>query len=358
MKVSNVQPQRLEIQGVEADKPSDGAVLSADVTGDLSRLAGQTVYVLVEDGTQTFEVVSTEIRANGIGNQITLRAKSTLGRSGTIEGILNVHVCLDLACKSPLGNSPVSVPYKLTLAPAIKIVEASPIQVEVPFGTIGYQDAFVAYAVRRPVTLRVPPDFVGGIPNYGTEWTASTGRAPAVLATLSHGALPAGESVPAEMMFGLAPVGTYSSKLKLSSWSGNRSAESVVTVNYVVKESGQRMLYVPSTISAQTGSTGRGTDASAVTVVAADGAQYTRVGRIVYSANSRSVKWLYLTSVSGGAAALNTTRFFSSVSNCGGEFLLVNCLPAGNYTAMVYLATEAGDEAPVPLPVSMQVLNF
>lgn len=357
VKVTNVQPQLLQIQGVEADKPSDGVVLSADVTGDLSRLAGQTVYVLVEDPTKTFEVVNTEIHANGIGNQIVLRVKSTLGRSGTTDGTLKVNVCLDLACNSPLGNSPVSVPYKLTIAPAIKIAEASPIQVEVPFGAIGYQDAFVTYAVRRAVTLQVPPDFVGGIPDYGTEWTASTPNAPAMLATLEHPALQAGQSVPALMNFGLKPVGNYRSTLKLSNWSGNRLAESVVTVNYVVKESGQRMAYVPTTLAATTGSTGRLTDGPAVSVIAADAALYTRVGRVAYSANSGAVKWLTLMKVEGGALAEGGTYFFSSMSNCGTETQLANCLPPGSYTAMVYFATDAGVESPVPLQVSMQVVQ-
>ncbi|MCE4536044.1 hypothetical protein LXT12_02060 [Pelomonas sp. P7] len=351
VRVSNLKPQRVDIQAVETERSIFGVELSADVVGDLTRLSGQTIYMIIEDGTGLFEVASTTISPTGVDNRILLKLKSTLGKAGTLEGNLRLNVCIDVACKTSLGNSPLSIPYKLTIAPGVRLADSSPITVEVPFGAV-LADAYGANAVNRPVTLNVPSDFagVGSIPPFETDW--SSAQANARLALLQYGAIVPGQAVAGALLFPPAPVGNYSAKLKLSSIVGNSSiaAESAVDVNYVVKDSGQRMLYQPSTMSVQSSSNGD----IGLSVVAADGAKYTRVGHIAYSASSGSVRWLFLQPASAGAFSMGTV-FLVSPDACGVDLPRVSCLTRGAYTADVFLATDAGVEAPVPYRVQLMV---
>ncbi|MBI3350516.1 MAG: hypothetical protein HY020_25380 [Burkholderiales bacterium] len=351
VQVSNLRPQRVDMQVVETERSIFGIELSADVVGDLSRLSGQTVYVIVEDGTGLFDIASTTISPTGVDNRIMLKLKSTLGRAGTLEGTLKLNVCIDAACKTSLGNSPLLIPYKLSIAAGVKIADTSPVTVEVPFGTV-LADAYSANAVNRAVTLSVPSNFmgVGTIPPFETDWSST--QANARLALLQYGAIVPGQSTSGALLFPPAPVGSYSAKLKLSSIVGNSSvaAESSVDVNYVVKDSGQRMLYQPSTMSVAAGSNG----GIGLSVVAADGAKYTRVGHIAYSANSGSVRWLFLQPASAGAYAMGTV-FLVSPDACGVELPRLGCLARGAYTADVFLATDAGVEAPTPYRVQLMV---
>jgi hypothetical protein len=350
VRVSNLRPQRVDMQVVETERSIFGVELSADVVGDLTRLSGQTIYVIIEDSTALFEIVSTTLSPTGLDNRILLKLKSTLGRSGTLEGNLRLNVCIDTACKSPLGNSPLLIPYKLTIATGVKISDASPIKVEVPFGTV-LADSYGAYAASRSVTLNVPADiFSGVIPPFETDWSST--QPFAWLAALQYGSIVPGQSTAGALMFPPAPVGNYSAKLKLSSVVGTNSiaAESAVDVNYVVKDSGQRMLYQPSTMSVVSPSNG----GIGLSVVAADGAKYTRVGRIAYSASSGSVRWLYLQSASSGAFFMGTV-FLVSPNACGAEGPMLSCLARGSYTADVFLATDAGVEAPTPYRVQLVV---
>lgn len=342
VRISNVQPQKIEATVPEAETPMSGFDISADVLGDLSRLNGQTLYVLIEDASGLFDVASTLISPNGLGNRVSLKLKSTLGRGGVIEGNLRLNVCIDAACKQPLGNSPTLIPFKLQIQSGLKLLDASPLQVEVPFGTVTDDGAW-ANAVVRAVSLQVPVGFTGTPTVSWTSVTPALGGAP--LASLTYGALQAGQTVPGRLAFGTLPVGRYAGQLRIRSLVANASveSESVTEVAYVVKASGKSMLFKPAVMDFLLGG------AQGLFVVAADGSTYTQVSRIVYSANAGAARWLLLTPLGVGPSG---SQFQVHAGDCS----MGACGPgSGSYTASVYFATATGVEAPLPYTISLRV---
>ena len=119
-----------------------GERFSAEVTGhvegEMLLLKGKTVYVILEDPTGLFDsnasISFREATPNGVNYSLKLLGK-LLTKAERLTGTLVIRVCLDLACKIPLGRRPLTVAYDFTVHERLA-VSRNAIQVEVPFGTV------------------------------------------------------------------------------------------------------------------------------------------------------------------------------------------------------------------------------
>jgi hypothetical protein len=352
LRITNVTPSSIAQDVREAANPMAGFEIGADLAGDLSRLTGETVYVLIEDARGLFELASTQISPNGLGNRVVLRLKSTLGLTGSLEGNLRLNVCLDTACTRPLGNSPVVLPYRINIVGGVRIAESGPIVVDVPFGEPSPLSGYV-FAARRAVSLVIPANLSGltAIPPFDSGWvTPSGGSGGDQLAGLSYGNVVPGQTIAGELAFFRRPVGSYVSRLKLSSSLesvAGAPVESVTEIRYIVRESAVTMAFDASQSSFVDSATQQ-----FVNVTSAGGLLYGEVSRIVYSPNSGSVNWLQL--LPSFSQIQPTSRLFEVFANkC--QFS-VGCLGSGSYTADVYFRTGAGVESPAAWRVTLQVL--
>lgn len=360
VKLSNVQPQTIDLKTVESEAPQQSVKLTGDVVGDLTRLSGQTLYALVEDPTGLLVVSSTQFMASGVSNSITLGLKSTLGRAGTLQGSLRVNVCLDALCAKPISGSPVTIPYQLSVAPGPKFLEGASMTVEVPFGTLtGASNeplsAYTTPAAQRTLNVKLPDDLPTA-PLYtqlNSNWTFNPDvpydQAWAGLGSSVdiNSSVPAGSTLPMSLTLAAKPVGTYKGRVKLRSiWKPDavppQYGEAVFDVTYSVKDSGKSVMFVPAAFDISSP-----LDIGGPTffrVVGADGTVYSQVSRIVHGAESGGKSWLFLNSYSGDSGVFTLVR-----NNCD----LGGCLLRGRkYTAQVFIATAAGKEADTPFMVS------
>jgi hypothetical protein len=92
-------------------------VLNGTIKGDYERLQGKTVYVTVEDSASMF-LPNAEITLTSTGNyldyRMTLNGRAA-ARAERLSGSLRIYVCLDRACETRLGNSPMTVPYSISV---------------------------------------------------------------------------------------------------------------------------------------------------------------------------------------------------------------------------------------------------
>lgn len=350
VRVTNALPASFAQTVPESANPAIGFEVSADITGDLARLSGETVFVLIEDARGLFELAGSQISPNGLGNRLTLRLKSTLGLSGLQEGSLRVNVCLDAACTRPLGNSPVLLPYRLTVANGVRLASTGPVVVDVPFGeplpTPAYQ-----FAVERAVSLVIPANLsnIGRIPPFDTGWTGADGLGTGLrLALLNYSAVRPGQTIDGTLSFDRRPIGTYVSHLKLGSQIDGVSGvlESLREVRYIVRASGVSMAFDASTSAFVNGGSQQ-----FVQVTAASGDLYDRVSRIAFPTGTPAVQWLNVWLA--GLQQSPTSRLFEvSADRCRNS---VTCLPTGLYSADVFFATSSGIESPTAWRVTLQV---
>lgn len=363
VKLSNVQPQRIDVKTVESTNPQLEVKLTGDVVGDLTSLNGQTLYVLLEDPSGLLSVRDTQFQQTGLGNVITLRTKPTTGRAGVLEGSLKVNVCLDAACTRPIGNSPASIPYKLSISAAPKFVDASAITVEVPFGTLDEAGANAAYpwatpAARRAVNVKMPDDLASAPlwVQLGTEWANDAGVATsqtfAGLGYSSGTSATAGAMFPMVLTLVPKPVGTYRGQVNVRSlWNASSTPpeygeSALLNVTYVVKDSGKPVMFVPAALNTiDDGITTAGP--VFFHVVAADGTLYTKISRIEFGPEAGGLRWLF--PFNSGVAEGGDKTGFTVVHSCD----TAGCVARGRvYTAQIYVATESGKEAATPLTVT------
>ena len=112
-------------------------VLVGTIKGEFEQLQGKSVFVTVEDPAALFlptaEVVVTSA-GSYLDYRLTLNGKAA-ATAGRLTGSLRIFVCLDQACRQPLGGTPLTVPYSITVE-AGPAMDRSVIDIEVPFGTV------------------------------------------------------------------------------------------------------------------------------------------------------------------------------------------------------------------------------
>lgn len=93
------------------------ATLTVLATASDAVLKEPAIFVVLVDSAQVlvpgFQLASVDARTTAV----TVQTSPTLA-VGRYQGSFQVHVCKDLQCRAPLADSPVSLPYDLTIAPA------------------------------------------------------------------------------------------------------------------------------------------------------------------------------------------------------------------------------------------------
>lgn len=127
--LTNVTPARTDLD-INA---GEGAIvqLRGTLVGDLSLLNGRTLFIIVEDPSGAFVPATTSVAVTGTTGEVTLTGPA-LNATGTISGTLRVAVCLDLQCTTQIRNTPVLVPYRVTVHPTLSVPPT--ISITAPFG--------------------------------------------------------------------------------------------------------------------------------------------------------------------------------------------------------------------------------
>ena len=272
VRLSNVQAQGTTQRVYASTTPIGIVWITADVSGDLSRLNGRTIYVIVTDPDGLFEATpAVTIMPNGIGNSIRLFGKSTVGRTGTYRGPLTLRVCLDIACNQQFDGSPVQLPLQIDVLPGLQV--ASPLVVDLAFG-------------QAPTTIEVPVTVPVDAAGFSAALTPLPGKNNgAIFYEHLNAPMPGLRITPRRL-----PVGAYTQTFTLS---GTAFVGPVpyllqtalpVTIN-VRPTPGLEFAIDPPQLALQTLSTGSFIPEAyvpEVTVLAADGLRYSDVSRVQY----------------------------------------------------------------------------
>ncbi|MBJ7311586.1 hypothetical protein ACFOLJ_11750 [Rugamonas sp. CCM 8940] len=108
---------------IGANKPlgatMDNVVLRGSLSGNVAGLNNVPVYVVIEDPASLFQsqaVLTVQADGANYGYALNLVGKP-LTTSGHFNGNLRIFACLDTQCQRPLGGTPLSVPYDVTVSP-------------------------------------------------------------------------------------------------------------------------------------------------------------------------------------------------------------------------------------------------
>ena len=351
LRLSNVSATGTTQRVYASALPLESVTVTADVTGNLQRLNGRTLYIIVTDPDGLFEATpSVFLSSNGIGNSIVLTGKSTQGRAaGTYHGPLTIRVCLDSACTDQFEGSPAVVPLQVEVLPGLQV--PPPLVIDLAFGQ-------TPSAIDVPVT--VPADANGfsvslsPLPggNSGGALTLEPVTPPAVGLRILPRALPVGSYTQTFTLESLAIVNGRGYSLQATlPVTVNVSATPGLIAKIDPPQVGLEALSSGSIIPQQFGPN--------VTVLAADGRQFPAVSRTQYLPagpggvlDAGGIAWLNV--VPGPGPNFWDTAFQPQAYVC--QFVpTTRCLGPGRYAANVYFRTPGGAELPVPLQVTIDV---
>jgi hypothetical protein len=143
--------------------------ITVQASGNLNSLAGKTIYVEVVDPDSLFSHSAALTVTAGVNNTYsTTLTGQVLNTPNTYHGNLQVLVATDAAMTAQLGNSPLSVPFSVTVTPVPTLtVSGSSLVTYLPFnaaaGTIT-PDAAVPSAYAADGIKAILPDAVTVIP--------------------------------------------------------------------------------------------------------------------------------------------------------------------------------------------------
>lgn len=335
--------------------------VTVDVTGDLTRLGGQTLYVLVEDIDQLFLAEARLlVSPDGLNNKLILQGRPTTGRQGRFKGPVKIRVCVDAACASQLGNSPLSIPYDIEVREGLAFASSTPLVVETDFG-VAPKDAVLSYTAPLAAELPSTPSLY-----------AVSGNPPSVDLkdkTPMSGLVQSSPANTVKVSLGLAPVGDRTIQVGLSTRAptlvGTVSLYADTTITYRVRPvQGKAAVFDPTAMTFDTvASPIYGGQNSPLKVLAADGKSYGSVHHVEYlppsasgNLDAGSAQWV-IPVLYGYPSNDWTVTVSIGATACPGNIMDMGrpCLVPGRYDALVYLKTEEGQALPVPVPVSMNV---
>jgi hypothetical protein len=112
---------------IQATVMAEGAMpdvrITGSASGDLKSLAGKVIYVIVEDPDSLF-VHNTALSfdpGSTAGSYSIVLPGTHLMTPGQYRGNLKIHVALDVNLSQELGNSPLRIPYDVTVLPGLTI---------------------------------------------------------------------------------------------------------------------------------------------------------------------------------------------------------------------------------------------
>jgi hypothetical protein len=102
---------------VSARQAISNATFSGTISGDVFSLAGQTIYLVIEDPLGLFVPggsLQVEPRGSGWGYNLTLTT-GALARTGRFADKLTIYACLDAQCGTRLAGTPVTITYDISV---------------------------------------------------------------------------------------------------------------------------------------------------------------------------------------------------------------------------------------------------
>jgi hypothetical protein len=200
--IERVSPTSIEDESYEG-MTTPSATFAIDVGGDLASLSGRTVYVFVVVPDAIFDAptlrpltdTSVELVLSGVNGVA----------PGIYADTLQILACLDTSCTTQLGNSPLEIPYSITVHPGLAL-SPSPLSVSVPFGTRPEQSVAVQ------------------LPEGTTSWTVRR-ECPTCGGYVAPAAAPDG-SPRIDVTYHLAPVGHHTDTWWVDAWVSNPSVGS------------------------------------------------------------------------------------------------------------------------------------
>lgn len=333
-------PALLEV--TEYEGRSHGAALQVTLSGDLASLSGKTVYVVADvpgpvlTETPQITVYGTQPRADVL---LSTRTGNTIP-AGVYEGTAVLHACLDPDCKVEFGNSPVSVPYKVTILPSLRVAQAA-VQRDVDFGSP---------SDTQRIAVSLPPGTI--------EWSVGGPDTTDGAYTVSKAA---DGSANVEVVFAVAAPGTRGGTYQIDAivpradGSGLQTMQAWLEVSYTVRPgTGPAIAFDPAsgnhTLAAQVGAGTR----ERIRLVSRDGTVQ-RIGPVYLTApaaaagNALVHDWIHVDST-----VLNDYGVTTCTSP--GDTPVV-CLPIGTYTGAIRYrhTTPGGVQSAVDFPISLTV---
>lgn len=350
LRLTNIQATGNVQRAFEGPQALGGVVITADVSGDLAALNGQTVYVIVEDSDALFEAAPrVSISSNGIGNMIELFGRPLTGRTGSYRNPLRLNVCLDAACQRPFAGSPYLVSMQVDVLPGLSFAGATPRVIDLPFGAPVTQ-------VSLPVNLPAEVNFWDFTltPPAGIPWSTMTARK--------------ADNTTLELQVERLPVGRYTHSLQVRATAvldgGSYALGGTLPIEVNILASGQQAAWSPGSAALRvtTSPIANSVDTFNAFLIAADGRIYSELSRVEYlpagpsgNLDAGSIQWLSL-GTGGNSAAFGAQTLVGGTTNgCHAPTVISPCLPPGRYDARLWMKDLAGLEQPVPLPVTLTV---
>ncbi|MEX8520356.1 MAG: hypothetical protein AB3X44_17760 [Leptothrix sp. (in: b-proteobacteria)] len=330
--------QVLAVQGMTAPN----TLITGTASGNLQSLAGKIIYVQVVDPDQLFKnPPSVSVTADG-RYTIALMG-NTLTKTGNFSGNIQLYVCLDPACSTQLGNSPLALPYNVTVEPGL-VVDTTPIAFTSQFGDP---------TQTRTLTVTLPKYLT----NLGVSVINDAGTPLEWVTVMPSGAL-AGETSTLTLTVPPAAVGNYSAKLTINAGVNTPSALSQ-TISKTINLSSQvgagsnvNGFFSPSSLAL--------TRTQGDPLLGLANIQFVpRDGTVITSAR---LDYLSAPAAAAGHPMANNwfTLYVGSTvqqtSTCLTTISGIDCLPAGTYTAqVVYDISFNGVASELTLPITLTI---
>ncbi|RYX94064.1 MAG: hypothetical protein EOO28_15965 [Comamonadaceae bacterium] len=316
--------------------------LQATVTGNVASLTG-TIYTLVEDPDSFYQSPFVSVTTVApYRATLTLRGKKLSG-VGKRTGNLKIYVCLDSACRTQLGGSPLVVPYSVDVVGLSLNTEA--ITLNVPFGQTPVVPAITATAGKGMLNLSArvttPYDSYSSTPVL----TASS----AIIYSYTPSAGPVTATIPVRVL--PMQAGTRTDTVTVSANFQNANGNSVlvtkvIAINYTVTpDPSVDYVFAPQ---------GLNFDRTLNDPLIREHGGRSLVLNAGVTATWKALEYLGNPPAAAGHPAVNMwwneNLMYSAV--CVGS-----CLPAGTYTARVrYTISKGGVDTDIYFPITMNVV--
>lgn len=223
VRISAHSPALLETRAFEGMGYS--VSLNAQLAGDLSDLEGKQLYTFVEVSGDVLQG-QPQIVFDDEG-AVVVSMTSALdedAEAGVHEGTVRISACLDSACNNQLGNSPLTVPYKVTIEPGLRL-STQAVQRDVTFGI-------------KPAAERVTIE----LPQGATEWRLSDSMSYDGSYSVTKAA---DGSAAVDVVFALKTPGSYTETFWVDTYAPSLDGDGrmvgfqkAFTVSYTVRDDG------------------------------------------------------------------------------------------------------------------------
>jgi hypothetical protein len=350
LSLENIRFAAIDQEVFEGSDPIAPTSITADLKGDIQRLANATVYVIVQDSDELFSQPQLVLNASGLNNQLVIGGRPLNARTGDFRGSLTINVCTDAQCTSPFRGSPFQVPYRVKVVPGLRLASTGAIALDSTFG--GPQATWTSQ-------VQLP----GGAADFNAGLgLGKNGNEPSYAMSMSR------DATSISLQGRAAPVGEHQATLAISAYGVTSTGRRVVltispdVVHRVAATRGITMSFSPAQAMLSAGSGSGWKTSEYVSALSEDGQLY-YPGRVEYlppgtSGNlaAGNVNWLRITPifVSTSGAERYTTKYLLEVTP---ECLvsLPKCLPVGAYQAQVFPRTNAGVESRQPVSITLSM---